>query len=408
MTTTTFLPDQLTGSWNSLSSSQTGNTGQQMSSRTGVFSPVSGNVLTQLLPLVTALLQQMPQQQQESTANAQINLSDGETHILQGTHIADSKGNIPTGQTLSVLDGTNADQRLSAGDTLVISNAAGNELSRKTLTTNDLYDLRFRENMVKTANSLREGWAFNENLVHIQGGELTRPETRTYTASNGSASTETVLERNNYWEVVQRGSNRYLLMRETGPTGQPVKPSEAINDVFNNRQNYAFDCASPMRLLNLKATLDTIGADDFDNKAGRLQISSWYDQHDSSGFDGGFSTKVRTAQAGEINVDGVSNLKGETALFDPNKGDALIPGSAYYFDLPGDNKSSSQGWNAVYLGRNDNGSYRFWSSSIGNVDVSFGENNWFAQDSFKGYYLGAVNANPNVARLQNWDVSRSV
>lgn len=275
-------------------------------------------------------------------------------------------------------------------------------------TPND-YDLRFRENMVKTANNLGAGWAFSEDLVHINNGELTQPKTRSYTSINGQAATETVLERNNLWEVVQRGANRYLLMRETDNAGQPVKPSDAINDVFNNRQDYAFDCASPMRLLNLKATLETIGIDDFDSHAGRLQVSSWYDKDDSSGFDGGFSTTVRTTtQSGEFAVNGVSNLKGETALFDPTKGDALKPGSAYYFDLPGDNTSASQGWNAIYLGQNDDGSYHFWSTNIGDVNVNFGENNWLPQDTFQGYYLGAVNANPNLDRLQSWDTHRSV
>ena len=236
--------------------------------------------------------------------------------------------------------------------------AAGNGTSRKTLSSADLYDLRFRENISKRPR-LGSGWGFSEKLVHINGGELAQPETRTYTGSNGQSATETVLERNNFWEVVQRGANRYLLMRETDPVGNPVKAADALNDVFNNRQDYAFDCATPMRLLNLKATLDTIGTEDFNQQAGRLQLSSWYDQHDSSGFDGGFIAKTRTAQAGEISVNGVSNLQGETALFDTAKGDSLRPGNAYYFDLPGDKTSASQGWNSIYLGRNDNGSYRF-------------------------------------------------
>ena len=274
--------------------------------------------------------------------------------------------------------------------------------------SNEVYEQRFRDNMVKTASSLGDGWAFSEKLVQINQGELAQPETRTYTSANKQTATETVLERNDYWEVVQRGSNRYLLMRDTDSNDQAVKPSDAINDVFNNRQDYAFDCASPMRLLNLKATLDTIGTDDFDSHAGRLQISSWYDKDDSSGFDGGFITKVRTANAGDINVDGVSNLQGETALFDTSKGDALIPGSAYYFDLPGDNTSASQGWNAVYLGRNADDSYRFWSTNVGNVNITFGENSWLPQDTFKGYYLGAVNVNPNIERLKSWDTHRSV
>ncbi|WMP16358.1 hypothetical protein [Thiothrix lacustris] len=363
-------------------------------------------------PMLSPLLQQIGQQIGGQSSNVAstpqvIVLSEAEKSILMGTYAADSQGKISSGQNLKILDGSNADKRLSEGDTLIISDAAGTETLRKTLSATDLYDLNFRKNMVNIANSLGEGWAFSENLVHINAGELTPPETRNY-SSNNQVSTETVLERNNYWEVVQRGSNRYLLMRNTDNSGQPVQPSVAINDVFNNRQDYAFDCASPMRLLNLKATLETIGADDFDSHAGQLQISSWYDKDDSSGFDGGFVTKVRTAQAGEVNVDGINNLSGETALFDTAKGDALTPGSAYYFDLPGDNTSASQGWNAIYLGRNADDSYRFWSTNISNVNVSFKENTWLPQDSFKGYYLGAINVNPNTERLQSWDTHRSV
>lgn len=352
MPTITLPPSQ--ASWNPAALSPPSNTGQQTAASARTTNILGNNWIAQPLPLIAGLLQQIMQHQQNPT------------EIRTPAPAA----NLPT--------------------------------------IEERYDQRFRDNMVKTAGSLGEGWTFTEDLVQIKGGKLPQAETRPYTAINGQQATETVLERNNYWEVVQRGSNRYLLMRATDNSGQAVKPSDAINDVFNNRQHYAFDCASPMRLLNLKATLDTIGADDFDNKAGRLQISSWYDQHDSSGFDGGFTTKVRTAQAGEITVNGVSNLQGETALFDPNKGDTLTPGGAYYFDLPGDKQSASQGWNAVYLGRNDDGSYHFWSSSVGNVNVTFGDNNWLPQGNFKGYYLGAVNVNPNIARLQNWDTNRSV
>ena len=136
----------------------------------------------------------------------------------------------------------------------------GQQIGEPTPPTSDaVYEQRFRDNMVKTASSLGDGWTFSEKLVQINQGELAQPEIRTYTSANKQTATETVLERNDYWEVVQRGSNRYLLMRNTDSSGQPVKPSDAINDVFNNRQDYAFDCASPLRLLNLKATLDTIG-----------------------------------------------------------------------------------------------------------------------------------------------------
>ncbi|MEZ5452178.1 MAG: hypothetical protein R3E93_05060 [Thiothrix sp.] len=370
-----------------------------------------------ILPLIALLLQRMGQQQQQQTDDGgtpapaepePLTLSESEQAILSGIHTSSSDGSAPTGQTASVLDGANADHRLSAGDTLVIRDAAGNETSRETLDSADMYDLRFRENMLKTVSTLGDGWAFSEDLVQITGGELQQPETRNYTSSSGQTTTETVLGRNNYWEVVQRGSNHYLLMRETDNAGNPVQASDAINDVFANRQDYAFDCATPMRLLNLKATLDTIGEDDFNSHAGRLLLSSWYDQHDNSSFDGGFISKVRTAQAGEISVNGVSNLQGETALFNPVKGDALTPGAAYYFDLPGDQESAVQGWNAIYMGRNNDGSHRFWSTNIGAVDINFQGDAWQPQGAFEGYYLGAVNVNPNTSRLQSWDTNRSV
>lgn len=423
MPTFISMPASVQGTFGTTPSLLSTSTSRQTPLRESSTSAIATGLLgIAVLPLISLLLQQLSQQQDgnpdgdtpttpsqpETPAPQPLTLSDSEQDILGGLQTTNGNGSAPTGQTVSALDGDNANRRLSEGDTLIVRDANSNEVSRKTLTTNDIYDLRFRENMVRTASSLGEGWTFSEDLVHINDGELSQPETRAYTSSSGQSATETVLERNNFWEVVQRGSNRYLLMREKDNAGNIVRPSDAINDIFNNRQNYAFDCATPMRLLNLKATLDTIGENDFNNHAGRLLLSSWHDQHDSSSFDGGFISKVRTAQAGEITINGVSNLKGETALFDPGKGDSLTPGSAYYFDLPGDNQSAAQGWNAIYLWRNDDGSHRFWSTNVGPVDVNFQENTWFPQGAFDGYYLGAVNVTPNTARLQSWDTNRSV
>lgn len=336
-----------------------------------------------------------------------VNLSSYEQTLLQNLYATDSNGNT-NGQQIKVLNNDNTNPGLSAGDTLVVQDATGREVSRTTITNQELYDLRFRESITKTAARLGAGWGFSEAIVQINNNTLAQPETRSYTSSNGQRATETVLARNAFWETVQRGANRYLLMRERDDSGKPLSPSDALNDIFNNRQHYSFDCATPMRLLNLKATLDTIGADDFNQQAGRLLLSSWYDQHDSSGFDGGFITKTRTAPAGAVSVNGVSNLQGETALFDTTQGNSLRLGDVYYFDLPGDNKSASQGWNAVYLGRETDGSHRFWSTNIGIVTVNFTPNTWLPDGSLAGYYLGAVQASPNVNRLQSWDQSRSI
>ncbi|MEB4589420.1 hypothetical protein VSS37_00360 [Candidatus Thiothrix sp. Deng01] len=414
----TSAQETFTASPSLLSDTAAGDT--QSSRESNVGTPATGLVGLAVLPLISQLLQQFSQQQDNLDNNTPqtpaspetpepepVALTDSEQQLLNGLYAADGSGAIAA-KNVVVLNGANTDQRLNEGDTLIVQGADGNEILHKTLTTADLYDLRFRESMLDTVSSIGSGWEFSENLVHIKGTELTQPETRAYTTSGGQTSTETVLERNNFWEVVQRGSNRYLLMRETDNSGNAVLPSDAINDIFDNRQNYAFDCATPMRLLNLKATLDTIGVDDFNGHAGRLLLSSWYDQHDASGFDGGFITTVRTAQAGEINVNGVSNLNGESALFDPTKGDTLTPGAVYYFDLPGDKQSASQGWNAVYIGRNEDGTYRFWSTNIGTVNVHFQGSSWLPEGTFDGYYLGAINATPNTIRLQDWDADRSV
>ncbi len=109
-------------------------------------------------------------------------------------------------------------------------------------------------------------------------------------------------------------------------------------------------------------------------------------------------------------MNGTSNLAGEYALFDPAQGDDLRIGGTYYFDKPGDMTTASQGWNAVYLGRQDNGSHQFWTSDVGVVDVAFGSGSsaWMPTSGFNDYYLGAAVADPNVGRLQRWDTTRSV
>ncbi|WP_425425437.1 hypothetical protein [Thiofilum flexile] len=260
--------------------------------------------------------------------------------------------------------------------------------------------------MAATTGSIGVGWKFTNNIVQLNGSALARPETRTYTDPiNGSTGTEQVLERNQFWEVVQRGGNRYMVMRSTDNNGNAIRPSDALNHVFNSRDSYLFDCATPMTLINLKATLDTVGADAFNrNTQGKLTVASWYDPFDNSNFDGGYISRVRTANAGEIVVNGHANLAGETARFDTNQGDRLVVGNTYYFDKPGDNSSAVQGWNAVYLGQATDGSHRFWSASIGEVSVSFrADGSWVPTGGTYGsYYLGAAIANPNLPRLQTW------
>lgn len=362
----------------------------------------------QMMILVMQLLQQLMQQlnqHQDPTNQAQsatpLSLSQTEQSILQSS-FGDTK------TTVAVLDGRNQDGKLTVGDTLIVQNSAGQELKRSTLSSNDMYELRFRENMLKNGLAIETGWEFTDQLVSIKDAALAQPELRQFTSANGLTGTERVLERNQFWEVVEREGNRYLLMRTSNDQNQTVQASDAINDLFDHRQAYAFDCASPMSVLNLKASLDTIGADDFNRNAGQLMLASWFDQYDASQFDGGYIAQVRTAEAGEININGIRNLAGETALFDPSKGDQLIPGNGYYFDLPGDNSSAVQGWNALYLGQTEDGHHQFWSSSIGKINVDFTNNSYLTTGQLSGYYLGAVVSDPNTTRLQAWDDDGSV
>jgi hypothetical protein len=327
---------------------------------------------------------------------------------MTSVFVADKSGNVPAGQTMSVSD-SNRDGKLSVGDTVVVKNSSGAQVSTKQLTADDMYEVRFRENMTKAVNSVGRGWDFSDKLVDIQNNTLSQPFNRTYVNSYGLPAQEKVLEQNKYWEVVQRNGQNYLLMRTTDSNGNAVKASDALNDLLNNKQNYAFDCATPMPIFNMKATLDTIGADDFNAKAGRLMFSGWYDQYDNSKNDGGFVPTIRTAQAGEVSVNGVRNLAGETAMFNTALGDDLRVGSTYYFDKPGDKTSATQGWNAIYMGRDaTNGNYQFWSSSAGTISINFQNGSWIPSGGYSGDYLGAAISDPNIARLKAWDTTPSV
>ena len=339
-----------------------------------------------------------------------LRLDEATRQLLLGLYAADASGNIPPGTTVTVRDGPVVNGRLSVGDVLQIRDRRGRVVREQVLTARDVYNIRFRQHLVRyaqQANMRRGGWTFTDQIVGLRNGDLNPPEVRQYRDASGRTGTEKVLQRSNYWEIVERDGRRYMLMRLRDNQGRPVRPSDAINDVFTHNQRYLFDCATPMRLFNLKATLDVIGRDDFDRHAGRLMLASWYDQHDNSPFDGGFRVRGRTVPAGTIDINGTRNADGELDLFNPQRGDELRPGSTYYFDLPGDTSSDGQGWNAIYLGRGPDNSYRFWSAGYGLATVDFKAGTWIPVSAYENYYLGAAIGNPDIARLMRWDSDRS-
>ncbi|MEW8972533.1 MAG: protein-glutamine gamma-glutamyltransferase, partial [Mesobacillus sp.] len=72
-----------------------------------------------------------------------------------------------------------------------------------------------------------------------------------------------------YWTKGPRG---YLL----NPT---VQPSDAINDIYENGQEYAFECSTAMVVIFYKAVLDSIRLRDFNYLYRWLLVSTW--NHDS-------------------------------------------------------------------------------------------------------------------------------
>lgn len=54
-----------------------------------------------------------------------------------------------------------------------------------------------------------------------------------------------------------------------------VKPSDAVNDIFNNPKKYKFECATALVIAYHKAILDLIGPKDFDANFKDLKMGPW-------------------------------------------------------------------------------------------------------------------------------------
>ena len=355
-------------------------------------------------PTATASEQHAPQTNSVTSQN--VMLGEKQTEIISALFKPFSTEELKP----SVQEGLNHDGKLGVNDTLSFKNNLGETLSTKTLTTKDIYDIRFRENMIKLTQSVpNSGWSFNENgLVKIKGRALRHPEQRLFIDEFGRSTREIVIERNNYWETVIRDDRRFLIQREFDDSGRSIRSSDALKHLIDHPFRYAFDCSTPMPILSLLATMKTIGEDDFNHQTGSINLSGWLDQYDSTQFDGGFNITSRFAKAGDIQINNRENIAGEYALFDPGKGDTLIPGGGYYFDLPGDDSSSYQGWNAVYQGRSNDNGYLFWTADIGTQNIHFQQDSWIPSNSrFRNHYLSAYVATTDTSRLARWDRDQS-
>lgn len=189
------------------------------------------------------------------------------------------------------------------------------------------------------------------------------------------------------------------LWQNTGNTMQVrpgVRPSDAVQHLFANPKHYTHECSSSVVALSLKAQLDVLGPEKFNQiYANGLSLDAW----NGAAIRG--SETFRGAQNGQFNIGGVSTVAGDLAPFDFNAGDRLIPGDIYYFDKAGDASSYYQGWNTVYLGQEMTGRHRFWTME-GIESFHLGMNNGVLMPVenyglLAGHYLGATRTDPNGA-----------
>jgi protein-glutamine gamma-glutamyltransferase len=118
-----------------------------------------------------------------------------------------------------------------------------------------------------------------------------------------------------------------------------VRPSEALKDIFETPDKYAFECATALVALRYKAMMELIGEKDFDRIAGDLRIGPWDQENDAARL-----WKVR----GEAADGSKIAASPETVKKD------LKPGDYTYFknwsvSLAG-YKAGWQGENVIFLG----------------------------------------------------------
>ena len=113
--------------------------------------------------------------------------------------------------------------------------------------------------------------------------------------------------------IWQKTKNGYLL-------NPNVLPSHAINDVFINSREYAFECTTAIVIIFYKAVLDSIPISSFNSLFQGLLVWDWHHDRDL-----GISSK---------------------------SGSDFIPGDAVYFYNPEFDRPVWTGENAIYLGGN--------------------------------------------------------
>ncbi|MFD0713320.1 protein-glutamine gamma-glutamyltransferase [Paenibacillus sp. GCM10027626] len=143
-----------------------------------------------------------------------------------------------------------------------------------------------------------------------------------YQSNAGFATFKNTRGNNNYWTRTEQGGLRQ---------NEGVLTSDAINDIFENGELYAFECATAMVIIFYKAFLDTVGPDVFNAYFRHLLLYDW--QYDN-------------------------NLR----LISVNNHNQAIPGDIFYFKNPEHDPQTPewQGENAIMLAEN-----QFFGHGIG-------------------------------------------
>ncbi|MEW6282084.1 MAG: hypothetical protein AB1758_25995, partial [Candidatus Eremiobacterota bacterium] len=306
------------------------------------------------------------------TPSAQVKAESGAKPLAlskEQATVVDAAYERPEDGEVKVLDtGPGSAKQLGEDDTVQVLDADGNVLSSHKLTEEEAYDLNFRSNLLKNAEQMGNGgWNFTEDVVKMPGSELKPPQTTVLDPNTGLK--ETVSQQNGYWEVVQQFDKNgkpltepYMRMRDG------VEPADAVNDLFAHPGSYEFDCATPMRILNLKAQLDTVGPQDFNQlyQSAGIALRGQYDSYDVNGnqTDAGYQTSGTTVTHTDQNGKPIT----EYAPFDPASQNQ-VPGDWVFFERPGDVTSYEQGWNGIYLGPGSDGNGRYWLVDQGVVEA---------------------------------------
>lgn len=145
-----------------------------------------------------------------------------------------------------------------------------------------------------------------------------------------------------YWEQVNIDGNSFWKVKDG------VNPSTAVQDVFNNPNRYAIDCAAAINLIGMKSILDTTGAADFNNKYAGLTMRGWLTKTDAGGWDTNGALSRVTGSVGS-----------------PHNPAGMQPGDVMYISNPSGAGTAWQGENVIYLGKDEQGQDLYFGHPFG-------------------------------------------